>query len=130
MHTPSSLTSAQSTDGSQSTDRSQSTGGSQVLSSRVPPANGGQTSSGRDAVGPTAVTRDPSEDHDDLAQRMNDVVVRRIFAAGLDLQGALLLIGEQQGTSKIHHAIDEMDQAIRDIRDILFDRSYRRPHAE
>ena len=41
---------------------------------------------------------------------MNDAVVHRIFAAGLDLQGA----------SKISHAIDELDQAIRDIRDTIF----------
>ena len=129
MHTPSSPTSAQVAAETQSTDGPQATDGSQVLPSRAPLANGGQTSSGRAAAGPAAVSRDPSEDHDELAQRMNDVVVRRIFAAGLDLQGALLLIGEQPGASKVHHAIDEMDQAIRDIRDILFDRSYRRPHA-
>ena len=48
---------------------------------------------------------------------MNDVVVRRIFAAGLDLQAGL------GGASKTYHALDELDQAIRDIRDTIFYRS-------
>jgi hypothetical protein len=58
---------------------------------------------------------------------MNDVVVRRIFAAGLDLQAALGLIGEdraaadQRAASKICHATDELDHAIRDLRVILFE---------
>jgi hypothetical protein len=58
---------------------------------------------------------------------MNDVVVRRIFAAGLDLQAALGLIGEERAAtdlraaSKICHATDELDQAIRDLRVILFE---------
>ena len=64
---------------------------------------------------------------------MNDVVVRRMFAAGLDLQAALGLI-EEHGTagehptamelraaSKIRSAGDELDRAIRDLRDILFE---------
>jgi hypothetical protein len=68
-----------------------------------------------------------------MAARMNDVVVRRIFAAGLDLQAALGLI-EEHGTamehptamehraaSKIWSASDELDRAIRDLRDILFE---------
>ena len=75
------------------------------------------------------MTRDLSEDHDELAELMNDIVVRRIFAAGLDLEGALLLIGEHRGAGKIQHAIDEMDQAVRDIRDILFDRQLGRQPA-
>ncbi len=54
---------------------------------------------------------------------MNDVIVRRIFAAGLDLQTALGLIGDHSEASRIYHVLDELDQAIRDIRDIIFDRS-------
>jgi hypothetical protein len=68
------------------------------------------------------VIRYLTEDHDRNARRMNDVVVRRIFAAGLDLQAALGLIGDHSGASKIYHAIDELHHAIRDIRDTIFDR--------
>jgi hypothetical protein len=62
-----------------------------------------------------------------MARRINDVVVRRIFAAGLDLQGALVLLGEPGTASehgaaaKIRHAADELDHAIRDVRDVLFE---------
>ena len=72
-------------------------------------------------------THSSRDDHDRMARRMNDVVVRRIFAAGLDLQGALGLLGEpgtarEHGAAgKIRHAAGELDHAIRDVRDILFE---------
>ncbi len=80
---------------------------------------------GRAPVGSGAakVIRYLTEDHDLIAQRMNDVVVRRIFAAGLDLQVALGLIGDHSGAGQIYYALDELDQAIKDIRDTIFDRS-------
>jgi hypothetical protein len=90
------------------------------LLTRGPPAASGRAPEGS---GTAEVTRYLTEDHDRIAQRMNDVVVRRIFAAGLDLQTALALIGDHSGASKIYHALDELDQAIRDIRDTIFDRN-------
>ena len=83
------------------------------LLTRGPPAGSGRAPEGS---GTAEVTRYLTEDHDRNAQRMNDVVVRRIFAAGLDLQTALALIGDHSGASNIYHALDELDQAIRDIR--------------
>jgi hypothetical protein len=70
----------------------------------------------------------PCDHHDRMAARISDVVVRRIFAAGLDLDAALGLMGEQRTASdqrtasKIGHASDELDHAVRDLRDILFER--------
>ena len=90
------------------------------LLTRGPPAGSGRAPEGG---GTAEVTRYLTEDHDRIAQRMNDVVVRRIFAAGLDLHAALGLIGDHSGASKIYHALDELDQAIRDIRDTIFDRN-------
>ena len=78
------------------------------------PADGGAAASPQ-------LTQYLTEEHDRIAQGMNDVVVRRIFAAGLDLQAALGLIGDHRAASKIWHAIDELDQAIRDIRNTIFD---------
>lgn len=52
---------------------------------------------------------------------LNDVVVRGLFAAGLDLQAALGLIGDHRAAGKICHAVDELDQAIRDIRNTIFE---------
>jgi signal transduction histidine kinase len=62
-----------------------------------------------------------ADDRDRIAQGINDIVVRRIFAAGLDLQGALALIGDHPGAAKVSRAIDELDQAIRDVRDVIFE---------
>lgn len=58
-----------------------------------------------------------TEDHDRIARGLADVVIHRIFAAGLDLQAALGLIGDHAGSGKICHAIDELDHAIKDIRE-------------
>jgi signal transduction histidine kinase len=77
---------------------------------------------------PAELSRYLAEDHDRIAKGLNDVVIHRIFAAGLDLQAALGLIGDHAGAGKISHAIDELDHAIRDIRDVVYDRrlgSYR-----
>ena len=67
------------------------------------------------------MTRYLTEDHDRIAQRMNDVVIRRIYSAGLTLQVALGQLHDQPATREICHALDELDRAIRDIRDIVFD---------
>ena len=86
------------------------------------PPPGGRAPEGTGAADSAELTRYLVEDHDRIARGMNDVVIHRIFAAGLDLQAALGLIGDQRGTSQICHAIDELDQAIRDIRDTIFGR--------
>ena len=88
-----------------------------ALPTRGPPTGGGWEPTG---TGAAEVIRYLTDDRDRIAQGMNDVVVHRIFAAGLDLQAALGLIGDDRGASKIYHAIDELDIAIRDIRDTIF----------
>jgi ATP-dependent 26S proteasome regulatory subunit len=88
-------------------------GASDVLLTRDPPASNG-------AVGSAEVARHLIEDRDRIAQDMNDVVVSRLFAAGLDLHAALGRIGNHSGATNIHHAIGELDQAIKDIRDVIF----------
>ena len=52
-------------------------------------AGSGRAPEGSGAAGSAEVIRYLTENHDRIAQRMNDVVVRRIFAAGLDLQAGL-----------------------------------------
>ena len=87
------------------------------LLTRGPPAASGQAPAG---PVPADVIRRLADDRDRIAQGLNDVVIHRIFAAGLDLEAALGLIGERPGTSMIYHALDELDQVIRDIRDTVF----------
>ena len=91
------------------------------LLTRGLPASNGQGPTGSGPTVSAELTRYLAEDHDRIAQGINDVAVRRIFAATLDLQAALGLIGEHPGASKILHAIGELDQAVRDIRDTIFD---------
>ena len=91
-----------------------------VLLTRGPPPGNGRAAAGNGAAVSAELTRYLTEDHDRIAQSLNDVVVRRIFAAGLDLHAVLGLIGEHRGASKMYHAIDELDNAIRDIRDAVF----------
>jgi signal transduction histidine kinase len=61
------------------------------------------------------------QEHDRIAEGLNDIVVRRLFSAGLALEMALGLIGEHPGAGKVQEAIGELDLAIRDVRNVVFD---------
>ena len=62
-----------------------------------------------------------AQEHDRIAGGLNDVVVRRLFSAGLALDMALGLMGNHSGAGKVREAADELDLAIRDIRNVVFD---------
>jgi len=93
----------------------------QVSPARGPADGRGRAPAASDAAVPAKLAKYLADDHDRIAQAINDVVVHRIFAAGLDLQTALALIGDHPAAGKIYHAVDELDQAIRNIRDAIFD---------
>jgi signal transduction histidine kinase len=61
------------------------------------------------------------QDRDRIAAGMNDLVVHRLFSAGLSLETALGLIGGRPGAGKVREAIGELDLAIRDVRNVVFD---------
>jgi hypothetical protein len=61
------------------------------------------------------------QEHDRIAGGMNDIVVRRLFSAGLCLETALGLMGDHPGAAKVQDALGELDLAIRDFRNVLFD---------
>ncbi len=61
------------------------------------------------------------QDRDRIAEDMNDLVVHRLFSAGLALELALGLIGGHPGAGKVQEAISELDLAIRDVRNVVFD---------
>ncbi|HXS61319.1 MAG TPA: hypothetical protein VN767_00490 [Streptosporangiaceae bacterium] len=71
------------------------------------------------ATGLAGTVPGQAEDRERIAAGSNDVVVRRLLAAGLDLQDALGLLGDHPASAKICHARDELDQAIRDIREAV-----------
>jgi len=93
----------------------------QVRLTRAPPPGCSQAPEDGCAAGPAEAIPRQAEDRERIAVALNDVVVRRLFTAGLDLQAALGLMGDHSATGKICHAVDELDQAIRDIRDAIFD---------
>ncbi len=66
-----------------------------------------------------------AQERDRIAAGVSDVVVRRMFAAGLGLESALALMGDHRASGKVRQAISDLDQAVSDLRDILFD--HRRP---
>ena len=91
---------------------------------RIPGAFSSTTTAPARAVppaGPTQAIRGQAEDRKRIALGLNDVVVRRLLTAGQDLQAALGLMGDHPASGKIRHAVDEMDQAVRDIPDTVFD---------
>jgi len=64
----------------------------------------------------------PAQDHDRIAARdINDIVMDRLFFAGLALETALGRMGDHPEAGKVQEAISELDLAIRDVRTILFD---------
>lgn len=93
-----------------------------VQPTRAPPASSGGAVGGRSIAGSAEAILLLAEDHERIAHGLNDVVVRRLFSAGLDLQAALAIIGDHRVASKIERVLDELDLAIRDLRNTVFDR--------
>jgi hypothetical protein len=83
----------------------------------LPPGSPQAPEDGR-AAGAAQAIAGQAEDRERIALGLDDVVVRRLLTAGQDLQAALGLMGNHPASGKVRHAVDEMDQAIRDIRDI------------
>ena len=67
------------------------------------------------------------QDRDRIAASLNDLVVHRLFSAGLALDTALGLIGGHPGAGKVQEAIGELDLAIRAVRNVVFDHHQRGP---
>jgi len=62
-----------------------------------------------------------AEDRERIAAGMNDLLVHRLFSAGLSLQTALGILGAHPATGKIWDAVNDLDLAVRELRSILFD---------
>ncbi len=91
-----------------------------VQPTRGPPPGSPQAPEDGCTTGPAEALPGQAEDRERMAAGLNDVVVRRLLSAGQDLQAALELMGNHPADGKIRHAVDKLDQAIRDIRDTIF----------
>ena len=63
-----------------------------------------------------------AQDRDRIAGAMNDIVMHRIISAGLALETAPgLLDGRRGAAGKVRAALGELDLAIQEFRNVLFD---------
>lgn len=60
------------------------------------------------------------EDRERIARDLHDKVIQRLFATGLGLQSAAGRADAGPVRDRIHNAIDDLDQAIREIRTSIF----------
>ncbi len=60
------------------------------------------------------------EERDRIGRDLHDVVIQRLFATGLSLQGAGRLADSAQVRARLESAVDELDDTIKDIRGTIF----------
>ena len=67
------------------------------------------------------------EDRDRIARDLHDLVIQRLYATGMSLQGAVGLIGTPEVAQRVSVAVDALDETIREIRSSIFALQARRP---
>ena len=60
------------------------------------------------------------EDRERIAHDLHDLVIQRLYATGMSLQGTMPMITRPEVASRITHAVDAMDETIKDIRTTIF----------
>ena len=60
------------------------------------------------------------EDRDRIARDLHDLVIQRLYATGMSLQGTMPMVTRPEVASRISGAVDAMDDTIRDIRATIF----------
>jgi signal transduction histidine kinase len=64
---------------------------------------------------------DVYEDRDRIARDLHDLVIQRVFAAGLALQSVLPRVGDAEARHRVQGVIGQLDDTVRDIRTTIFD---------
>jgi signal transduction histidine kinase len=60
------------------------------------------------------------EDRDRIARDLHDLVIQRLYATGMSLEGTMPMIARPEVAARITHAVDAMDETIKDIRATIF----------
>jgi len=60
------------------------------------------------------------EDRDRIGRDLHDLVIQRLFAVGLGLQGAARMSERPEVTARLERAVDDLDATIKDIRRAIF----------
>ena len=61
------------------------------------------------------------EDRDRIARDLHDLVIQRLYASGMKLQGTIPLIERRAAKDRVSSVVDDMDVTITDIRQAIFD---------
>ncbi|HEU5129015.1 MAG TPA: GAF domain-containing protein [Glycomyces sp.] len=59
-------------------------------------------------------------DRDRISRDLHDMVIQRLFATGLQLQGVLQLVDHPDAVARVDSAVEEIDGAIADLRAAIF----------
>ncbi|TVZ05344.1 GAF domain-containing protein [Trebonia kvetii] len=76
------------------------------------------------------------QDRDRIARDLHDLVIQRLYATGMALQGTMPMIGRPEVADRVTRAVDAMDETIKEIRGAIFalqarDQDVRRdPHGD
>jgi signal transduction histidine kinase len=60
------------------------------------------------------------EDRDRIARDLHDLVIQRLYATGMSLEGTVPMIGVPEVANRVRNAVDAMDETIKDIRATIF----------
>jgi signal transduction histidine kinase len=60
------------------------------------------------------------QDRDRIARDLHDLVIQRLYATGMSLQGALPMIAHTEPVDRVSGAVDSLDETIREIRSAIF----------
>jgi signal transduction histidine kinase len=60
------------------------------------------------------------EDRDRIARDLHDLVIQRLYATGMSLEGTMPMVTKPEVASRITSAVDAMDETIKDIRGTIF----------
>jgi signal transduction histidine kinase len=60
------------------------------------------------------------QDRDRIARDLHDLVIQRLYATGMSLEGTMPMITRPEVASRITNAVDAMDETIKDIRATIF----------
>ncbi|HTZ91012.1 MAG TPA: GAF domain-containing protein [Streptosporangiaceae bacterium] len=67
------------------------------------------------------------EDRDRIARDLHDLVIQRLYATGMSLQGTVGFIGQPEIAQRVSVAVDALDETIREIRSSIFALQTRHP---
>ncbi len=68
-------------------------------------------------------------DRDRIARDLHDLVIQRLFATGMSLQGAIRSIQPPEIGERVQRAVDDLDETIKEIRTSIFALQSPAPHA-